>query len=111
MSILIIGGDKVAQISNTLKSLGASKVTHWDARKKSSICKKTIPTDIQCVVMLTSFLNHNAMKHFKTESKKRNIPLVCSKSSSSCVYEEYVKIMGIENCKDCYAYDECCKKD
>jgi len=110
MSVLIIGGDKVAGIKNTLLSLGASNVKHWDARKKDSVCRKTIPIDTQCVVMLTTFLNHNAMKHFKIESKKRKIPLVCSKSSASCVYQEYVKIMGIENCKDCYAYDDCHKK-
>ena len=110
MSILIIGGDKITQISNTLQSLGVSKIKHWDARKKSSVCKKIIPIDTQCVIMLTSFLNHNAMKHFKTESKKRDIPLVCSKSSASCVYQEYIKIMGIENCQDCYAYEQCHKK-
>ena len=110
MSVLIIGGDNVNQISDTLKSLGANKVQHWNGRKKSSICKKTIPVDTECVVMITSFLNHNAMKYFKSESKKRNIPLVCSKSSASCVYQEYVKIMGISNCKDCYAYSQCHKK-
>ena len=32
------------------------------------------------------------MKHFETESKKRDIPLVCSKSSASCVYQEYRKL-------------------
>lgn len=110
MSILIIGGDNIRNISNTLKSLGVGNIKHWNGRKKSSVCKKIIPADIQCVVMLTSFLNHNAMKHFKSESKKRDIPLVCSKASASCVYQEYVKIMGIENCKDCYAYENCHKK-
>ena len=109
MCVLIIGGDNITSISKTLKSLGVQSIKHWNARKKDSICKKIIPSDINCVVMLTSYLNHNAMKYFKTESKKRNIPLVFSKSSVSCIYEEYVKIMGIENCKDCYAYDDCYK--
>ena len=106
LSVLIIGGDKVIQISKSLQQLGVNKIRHWDARKKSSVCKKIIPIDIQCVIMLTSFLNYNAMRYFKTASKKRNIPFVCSKSSASCVYQEYVKIMGIENCKDCYAYNK-----
>ena len=108
MSILIIGGDNVKSISKSLMdNLGVTKIKHWDARKKASACKKIIPSDIQCVIMLTSFLNHNTMKHFKVESKKRNLPLICSKSSVSCVYSEYIKIMGIENCKDCYAYESC----
>lgn len=109
MSVLIIGGDKITSIKNSLLTLGVEKITHWDARKKASACKKIIPSDISCVIMLTTYLNHNTMKHFKTESKKRSLPLVCSKSSVSCVYTEYVKTMGIENCKDCYAYENCRK--
>lgn len=107
MSVLIIGGDKIAKVSETLKSVGVQKITHWDARKKASACRKVIPEDTQCVIMLTSFLNHNAMKHFKSETKKRNLPLICSKHSSSCVYQEYVKMMGIKDCSQCYAIDGC----
>lgn len=111
MSILIIGGDKINNIKNVLGDLGADKINHWDARKKASACKKTIPHDTSCVIMLTTYLNHNTMKHYKSESKKLQIPLVCSKSSANCVYEEYIKIMGIENCKECYAYTDCQKGD
>lgn len=109
MSVLIIGGDKVSQYSSILEGFGVKKINHWDARKKASACKKVIPSDTSCVIMLTSFLNHNTMKHFKVEAKKRELPLVCSKSSVSCLYNEYVKIMGIEGCKDCYAYIDCKK--
>ncbi len=109
MSVLIIGGDKITQISSTLKSVGVTNITHWDARKKASACKKIIPQDTQCVIMLTSFLNHNAMKHFKVESKKRKLPLICTKHSASCVYEEYVKVMGITDCAQCYAKESCHK--
>ena len=35
--------------------------------------------------------------------KKKNIPFICAKRSISCVYEEYVKIMGIKDCNNCYA--------
>lgn len=110
MSILLIGGDKVSSIKNTLTSLGATEIYHWDGRKKSSTCKKIIPSGTKCVVMITSFLHHNAMKHFKSEAKKKDIPIVCAKSSASCVYQEYVKVMGIDNCKDCYAYGQCGKR-
>ena len=111
MCALIIGGDKVTTLSNVLKELGVTKINHWDARNKSSACKKTIPQDTGCVVMLTSYLNHNAMKHFKSEAKKRDLPVICSKQSASCLYEEYVKIMGINDCKECYAKDNCKQKD
>lgn len=110
MSVLLIGGDKVTNIKSALSTLGVTKIHHWDGRKKSSACKKIIPFDTQCVVMLTSYLNHNAMKHFKSEAKKKDIPVVCAKSSVNCVYQEYIKIMGIESCEKCYAYEECKNK-
>ena len=103
MSILIIGGDQISQISSMLTQMGAKTINHWDARKKSSASKKKVPQDTDCIVMLTSFLNHNTMLKYKNEAKKRNIPFICAKRSISCVYDEYVKIMGIKDCSQCYA--------
>ena len=106
MSVLIIGGDQISQISSMLESLGAKTINHWDARKKSSAPKKKVPLNTDCIVMLTSFLNHNTMLKYKSEAKKKNIPFICAKRSISCVYDEYVKIMGIKDCSDCYANSE-----
>ncbi len=103
MSVLIIGADKIDSISSMLKELGAHTINHWNARKKSSAPKKKIPQDTDCIVMLTSFLNHNTMLKYKNQAKKQNIPFICAKRSTSCVYEEYVKIMGIKDCSQCYA--------
>jgi hypothetical protein len=103
MSVLVIGGDQISQISSMLETLGAKTINHWDARKKSSAPKKKVPLNTDCIVMLTSFLNHNTMLKYKNEAKKKNIPFICAKRSISCVYDEYVKIMGIKDCKNCYA--------
>lgn len=104
MSVLVIGGDKIDAIKSMLNFFGASSITHWDGRKKAA-CKKIIPSDTDCVVMLTSFLNHNAMKHFKNEAKKRELPLVCCKHNVSCFYDEYKRIMGLEHCSSCDSLD------
>lgn len=103
MSILVIGGDQISQISDMLKDLGAKTINHWDARKKSSAPKKKVPLDTDCIVMLTSFLNHNTMLKYKNEAKRKNIPFICAKRSVACVYDEYVKVMGINSCEECYA--------
>lgn len=103
MSVLVIGGDQISHISMMLQTLGAKSIHHWDARKKSSAPKKKIPQDTDCIVMLTSFLNHNVMHKYKNEAKKLNIPFICAKRSVACVYDEYVKIMGIKNCSECYS--------
>ncbi|MFA7084514.1 MAG: DUF2325 domain-containing protein [Arcobacteraceae bacterium] len=102
MSVLVIGGDQISHISLMLQNLGAKTINHWDARKKSSAPRKKIPQDTNCIIMLTSFLNHNVMYKYKNEAKKQNIPFICAKRSISCVYDEYVKIMGISSCSECY---------
>lgn len=101
MSVLVIGADQITPIKAVLNDLGASKIVHWDARKKSSVHRKVIPLDTECIVLLTSFLNHNSMKYFKAQAKKREIPLVCSKRSVSCVYSEYCKIMRLDEDFEC----------
>jgi hypothetical protein len=100
MSILVIGGDKIEAISGVLYDLGATNITHWVGRK-NSLTHKSIPKDVECLVMLTSFLKHNAMTFFKKEAKKRDIPVVFAKRSVSCVYNEYTKIMNCQNCGKC----------
>ena len=89
------------QIISTLEDLGASSIRHSDARKKSSAPKKKIPQDTDCIIMLTSFLNHNVMHKYKNIAKKQNIPYICTKHSSNCVHDEYKKMIDSNNCGDC----------
>lgn len=95
MSVLVIGADEITPIKAVLTNLGAKKIEHWDARNENRVNKKPIPANTDCIVMLTSFLNHNTMKKIKNQAKKRNIPIVCAKRSVSCVYCEYCKVFGL----------------
>ena len=96
MSVLVIGADEITPIKAVLKDLGAKQIEHWDARNENRVNRKPIPQDTECVVMLTSFLNHNTMKTIKNQAKKRNIPIVCAKRSVSCVFSEYCKVFGLD---------------
>lgn len=93
MSVLVIGGDNIIPIKSVLTSLGVEKIKHWDARNKHSITKKSLPSNIDCVVLLTNFLNHNAMYKFKNEAKKRSIPFVCAKRNESAIFCEFCKFL------------------
>lgn len=104
MSVLVIGADEITPIKAVLNDLGAEKITHWDARNENRVNRKNIPNDTKCVVMLTSFLNHNTMKKIKTQAKKRKIPLVCAKRSVSCVFSEYCKVLGLDKDFECCNY-------
>ena len=66
-----------------------------NARNENRINRRPLPANTDCIVMLTSFLNHNTMKKIKTEAKKRDIPLVCAKRSVSCVFCEYCKVFKL----------------
>jgi hypothetical protein len=88
MSVLIIGGDRIASIEEQLKAFGVKRTTHWDSRKNSTSHKK-IPNDTDCIVMLTSYLKHNTMRYFKKGAKKMGIPVVCSKHSACAVAEQW----------------------
>jgi len=101
MSILLLGADEVNPIKKLLLGLGADDVTHWNMRKKSSSCSKSIPQKIGCLVMLTNYLNHNAMKKYKKEAKKMGIPVVCAKRTISSVEQEYKKSVDCEKCRLC----------
>ncbi|MGD9970800.1 MAG: DUF2325 domain-containing protein [Sulfuricurvum sp.] len=83
MSVLVIGGDKIIRLQHMLTSFGVQKTHHWNSRKNSTTHYK-FPANLDMVVMLTDFLNHNAMYHFKKEAKKSDIPFVCVKGLSGC---------------------------
>ena len=76
MQVLVIGADEITPIKAVLKDLGAENIEHWDARNENRVNKKPIPKNVECIVMLTSFLNHNTMKKIKSEAKKRNLIIV-----------------------------------
>jgi hypothetical protein len=94
MSILVIGGDKIDSIKSTLLDLGASDITHWKSRKVHTT-SKVIPNKTEYIVMLTTFLKHNTMFHFKTEAKKKNIPIIFSKRSSIDLKESFKEKVGV----------------
>ena len=90
MSVLVIGGDKIDSISSVLQSFAFDKIVHWDARNPS-VVRKEIPSDTKLIIMLTNFLNHNAMNKFKNEAKRKAIQFICAKRSESSVFCELCK--------------------
>lgn len=93
MSVLIIGGDNISPIKSTLSNLGAVNINHWNARKKHSVNRKRLP-HVDCLVLLTNFLNHSTMYKFKNEAKRRNIPFICATRNENSVSSEFNKKFG-----------------
>ena len=67
------------------------------------------------VVMLTNFLNHNAMKHYRGEAKTKGLPLVYGTRNVECIKSEFIKVVSTldkdsEICKQCENYIACYQK-
>lgn len=90
MSILVVGGDQIVQIKDLLKNYGATDIKHFTARNKNSSSKK-IPIGTDYMVMLTSFLSHSSMRFFKTQAKKRGIPIIAAQRNLPSVEEALLK--------------------
>lgn len=118
MAVLILGGDKIDPIRKVLMGLGVDSIVHWTARNQKNRRKKdrNIPTKVDIVVMLTNFLNHNAMKHYRAEAKMKGLPVVYSSRNVECVKSEFIKVVNDLNpdseiCKRCEKYLDCYKKE
>jgi hypothetical protein len=116
MSLLILGGDKITPIVKMLQDLGVEDIVHWTARnqKNGSKKQKKIPQKTDMVLMLTNFLNHNAMLHYRDEAKSRDLPIVYSTRNVECVKSEFIKTVANLNsdsiiCKSCEKYTSCYK--
>lgn len=107
MSVLVVGGDDITAIEAVLYNLGVDKIKHYDCRRNSDSFK-ALPSDAGCIVMITNYLNHNAMNVFKKEAKKRDIPVIYTKHSASCVFSKYCEIFNISekqaSCIECKNY-------
>jgi len=99
VSVLVIGGDDISSVAACMHDVGVKEVLHWDLRKKLSV-KRALPHAIDAVFMLTTYLNHNAMKHFKSECKKRKVPVYYCKHALADV-QCMVNRFSCEQCGGC----------
>ncbi len=114
MSLLILGGDRINPILNILEELGVTDVVHWTARNQKNGRKKAkkIPSKVDMVLMLTNFLNHNAMLHYRAEAKSKDLPIVYSTRNVDCVKNAFIQALATLDsdsklCKSCYEYQRC----
>lgn len=114
MSVLILGGDKISPLETMLRDFGVERIIHWTARnqKRGRKQDKPIPVDVNVVVMLTNFLNHNAMKHYRAEAKSKDIPIVYSTRNVECLKQEFIGVLNrldreSEICKECEHHLRC----
>ncbi|WP_139491387.1 DUF2325 domain-containing protein [Brevibacillus dissolubilis] len=83
-AILIVGGDRLGNITNLLQDAGYQEIHHVTGRKSSEAGVK-IPTGVKMILVLTDFVNHNIAKTVKSQAKDRALPIMFCKRSCSAI--------------------------
>jgi|LNFM01.1.fsa_nt_gb hypothetical protein len=80
MRALIVGGDYVEQIVDALAEHGYTRVEHWNGRKQGD-ARRSIPSNVSLVVVLTDYTSHPLLKHLKTEAQRLGVLVLYSRRS------------------------------
>lgn len=83
-SVLVIGGDKLGNITDLLLYRGFQEIHHITGRKASEN-KVSIPVNTQVVLVFTDFVNHNLSRYVKNEAKSKNVPIHFCKRSYTAI--------------------------
>lgn len=91
--LLIVGGDKIEQISVRLEERGVKVISHLDGRKPK-LAIKDIPNKVDFVLVITDYINHNLSKVVKKKAHEKSIPIGYSKRSWNSISCEINKLIA-----------------
>ncbi|MCP3763777.1 DUF2325 domain-containing protein [Domibacillus sp. A3M-37] len=87
VSLLIVGGDNIQKLKKKLSDHGFDEVIHVNGRKTNMV-RIAIPVNVDSILILTDFINHNLSNVIKKRASERSIPIYFAKRSWSSVYEQ-----------------------
>lgn len=97
MTALVVGGDKLGNIPDLLETNGVKNYIHWSSRKKK-LRSKQLPKNIDLIIVLYDYVEHNLTKIIKKHSKSLNIPCIYSKRGCSDLYCQLNKCAFYKKC-------------
>ena len=89
-SLLVVGGDKIENITKKLEQEGVKEVIHLGGRNKQ-MTRREIPRKVDVILVLTDHINHNLSIVIKRKARKQEIPIYFSKHSWCSIYTELKK--------------------
>lgn len=78
-SLLIVGADRLGNIPSRLEEYGIEELHHFNGRKVQMV-RKDVP-NVDAILILTDFINHNLAKIMKQKAKAKNVPILFAKRS------------------------------
>lgn len=82
LTALIVGGDKLGNIPKILNTKGYENYIHWSGRKKG-MRAKLIPNNVDMIIVLYDFIEHNLTNSIKKQSRSMDIPCIFTKRTCS----------------------------
>ncbi|WP_066633151.1 DUF2325 domain-containing protein [Desulfolucanica intricata] len=81
MSVFVVGGDNLGNITKNLKGLGFDTVIHEKGRKKYRKGSLLIPKESDLIIVLTDYVNHVISGLIKKKAKDHNVPVIYTNRS------------------------------
>lgn len=81
MNTLIVGGDHIGGLVEQLAGLGLQRVEHWGGRKVRDV-NRTITPDMDLVVVLFDYVNHNLLHKVRAKAQRQGLQLIYSRRSA-----------------------------
>jgi len=82
LSVLIVGGDRLGNIPNNLRSLGVTEIKHLSGRKISHVAVD-LPREIDVVLVFTDYVNHGLAAKVKKDAQKKGVKTIFTRRSWS----------------------------
>ena len=95
MNAVVVGADRLGNIPETLSAMGIRIACHISGRHAAHQRKlPNLPQGTQILILLTDFLGHNVMRHFRDLARSRAVPVVCCRRSAVCVAESVQRCLA-----------------
>jgi hypothetical protein len=95
LNAVVVGADRLGNIPETLAAMGVHMAHHISGRHTAHQRKLPgLPRGTQLLILLTDFLGHNAMRHFRELARAQAVPIVCCRRSTVRVAESVQRCLG-----------------
>jgi hypothetical protein len=95
LNAVVVGADRLGNIPEALAAMGVHMAHHISGRHAAHQRKLPgLPRGTQLLILLTDFLGHNAMRHFRDLARAQAVPIVCCRRSTVCVAESVQRCLA-----------------
>jgi len=100
--VLLIGADRLGNISSLLQARGYAEQVHVKGRKPKMQRRWAGSMDkTRLMVLFTDFLGHNVMRSFRRLAKDHGVPVIACRRSTVSLSLALDRLQGSDACVDC----------